>query len=128
MGQQTWQEADLKGGIQAGGNVLGVFIICRTDERGRGFIPYIRTSWGRGFRPMRTYRDRSDRVFRSLDKLVGLIRDDFRYQGEISLFVAGDDGLRRYRTLFPPDAPNEVKGDGRDNAAEGVGPSGLDDG
>lgn len=103
MGQRTWQEADIKGGVQKGGSVLGVFIICRKDDRGSGFIPYIRASWARGFRPLRTYRDRSDRVFRSLDKLVGLIREEFRYSGEISLFVAGDAGLQRYRTLLPTD-------------------------
>ena len=103
MGQRTWQEADIKGGVQKGGSVLGVFIICRKDERGSGFIPYIRANWARGFRPLRTYRDRSDRVFRSLDKLVALVRDEFRYSGEISLFVAGDAGLQRYRTLLPTD-------------------------
>lgn len=103
MGQRTWQEADIKGGVQKGGSVLGVLIICRNDERGSGFIPYIRANWARGFRPLRTYRDRSDRVFRSLDKLVALIREEFRYSGEISLFVTGDAGLRRYRTLLPTD-------------------------
>jgi hypothetical protein len=103
LGQRTWQEADIKGGVQTGGSLLGVFVICRNDERGNGFIPYIRTNWARGFRPLRTYRDRSDRVFRSLDKLVALIREDFGYLGEISLFVAGDAELRRYRTLLPTD-------------------------
>jgi hypothetical protein len=101
LDQRTWQEADIKGGVQNGGSVQAVFIVFRTDERGNGFIPYLRASWSRGFRPLRTYRGRSDRVYRSLDRLVGLIRQEFRYDGEISLFGSGDPGLQRYRTLLP---------------------------
>ncbi len=103
MGQRTWQEGDIKAGVQNGGGLVGVFVVCRENGRGRGFIPYIRTDWARGFRPLRTYRDRSDRVFRSLDKLVALVRDEFGYRGEISLFMAGDAALQRFRTLLPPD-------------------------
>ena len=103
MQHRSWQEADIKAGIRAGGSVGAVFIITRNDERGPGFIAYIRAGWARGFRPLRTFRDRSDRVFRSLDKLVSLLRDEFQYSGEISLFVAGDESLRRFRALLPAD-------------------------
>ena len=105
MQHRSWQEADIKTGSRAGGSVVGVFIIARRDERGQGFVAYIRADWARGFRPLRTFRDRSDRVFRSLDNLVSLIRDEFRYSGEISLFVAADEGLRRFRALLPADQP-----------------------
>jgi hypothetical protein len=100
---RSWQEADIKAGIRAGGSVEGVFIIARNDERGLGYIAYIRAGWARGFRALRTFRDRSDRVFRSLDKLVSLLREEFQYHGEISLFVAGDESLRRFRALLPTD-------------------------
>lgn len=103
MQRRSWQEADIKAGIRAGGSVEGVFVIARNDERGLGYIAYIRAGWARGFRPLRTFRDRSDRVFRSLDKLVNLLRDEFHYSGEISLFVAGDENLRRFRALLPAD-------------------------
>ena len=101
MQHRSWQEADIKIGIRAGGSVVGVFIVARQDERRQGFVAYIRTGWARGFLPLRTFRDRSDRVYRSLDKLVSLIRNEFRYAGEISLFAAGDEGLRRFRALVP---------------------------
>ena len=103
MQHRTWQEADIKAGIRAGGSIVGVFIVARKDGRGKGFVAYIRAGWARGFLPLRTFRDRSDRVFRSLDKLVSLIRDEFRYAGEISLYAAGDEGLRRFRALLPAD-------------------------
>jgi hypothetical protein len=80
-----------------------VFIIARTDERGAGYVAYMRAGWARGFKPLRTFRDKSDRVFRSLDKLVDLLRNEFQYRGEISLFVAGDEDLRRFRGLLPAD-------------------------
>ena len=83
--------------------MVGVFIVARKDGRRQGFVAYIRAGWARGFLPLRTFRDRSDRVYRSLDKLVSLIRDEFRYTGEISLFAAGDEGLRRFRALLPTD-------------------------
>ena len=51
---------------------------------------------------LRTFRDRSDRVFRSLDKLVSLLREEFHYRGEISLFVAGDGKLCAGFALFCP--------------------------
>jgi hypothetical protein len=100
---RSWQEADLKAGIRAGGFIVGVFIVARKDGRRQGFVAYIRAGWTRGFLPLRTFRDRSDRVFRSLDKLVSLLRDEFRYAGEITLFAAGDEGLRRFRALLPAD-------------------------
>jgi hypothetical protein len=100
---QSWQEADIKAGLRDGGAVVGVFVVARAEPRGAGFAAYIRTDWARGFRPLRTFRDRSDRIFRSLDKLVGLLRDDFHYSGEITLFVAGDESLRRFRALLPAD-------------------------
>jgi len=107
---RSWQEADIKAGIRAGGSVVGIFIVARKDERGEGFVAYIRTGWARGFRPLRKFRHKSDRVFRSLDKLVRLIRDEFHYTGEIALYPAGDEGLRRFRALLPSDqAPLETE-------------------
>jgi hypothetical protein len=100
---QSWQEADIKAGLRDGGAVVGVFVVARAEPRRVGFVAYIRADWARGFRPLRTFRDRSDRIFRSLDKLVGLLRDDFHYSGEITLFVAGDESLRRFRALLPTD-------------------------
>ena len=104
---QSWEEADLRAGIRAAGSVVGVFIVARKDERREGFVAYIQTGWARGFRPL---RNRADRVFRSLAKLVRFIREEFRYAGEIVLYSAGDESLRRFRALLPSDqAPLEME-------------------
>ena len=103
MARRTWEEADIKSGLQEGGSVLGVFVICRGEPRGKRWVAYLRTSWTRGFLPLQTFRGRSDRAFSSLDRLVSLLRDDFRYTGEISLFMPGDPELKRFRILLPTD-------------------------
>lgn len=103
MAYKTFQEGDIKAGVRDGGHVRSVFIIARPAERGSGYIPYIRVDWTRGFRPLRTFRDKGDRVYRDLNRLVGLLRVEFAYLGEISLFISGDPELRRFRTLLPTD-------------------------
>jgi hypothetical protein len=113
VSKSSFQEADIRDGVASGGRLSGVFIICRPEERGGGWVLYLRTSWTRGYRPLRTFRDRSDRVFKDLGRLVLLVRNDFCYSDEISLFKAGDEALRRYRSLLPVDladlGPGEEK-------------------
>ena len=89
------------------------------QPRGKRWMAYLRTSWTRGFLPLQTYRGRSDRAFRSLDRLVSFLREDFRYEGEISLFMPGDPGLERFRILLPTDRA-ALDGAGRRPPAEGL--------
>jgi hypothetical protein len=84
---------------------LGVFVICRGRSRGKRWVAYLRTSWTRGFLPLQTFRGRSDRAFSSLDRLVSLLRDDFRYEGEISLFMPGDPGSNGSGFFCPRTVP-----------------------
>ena len=99
--------------------VQAVFVICRAGSRGKRWMAYLRTSWTRGFLPLQTYRGRSDRAFRSLDRLVSFLREDFRYEGEISLFMPGDPGLQRFRILLPTDRA-ALDGAGRRPPADGL--------
>ncbi len=79
--------------------------------RGGGWVLYVRPSWSRGYRPLQTFAYEKDRVFKDLNRLIALVRNDFKYHAEISLFAAGDEALRRYTTLLPADrealAPGE---------------------
>ena len=100
---RNFQEADIKAGVRKSEKVLGVFLITREDDKGSLYVTYLRTSWTRGFLPLRTFRDKADRVYRDLDKLLALLRKDFAYQGEVSIFLAGDAALRRFRALLPTD-------------------------
>ena len=98
------QEGDITSGIADGGRILGIFVVERSLPGGPGYIAYLRTSWKRGFHGLRTYRGKSDRVYRDLDRLVRLIRDEFGYRGPVTLLVAGAPELRRFRALLPEDS------------------------
>lgn len=100
------QEGDIQAGLKDGGQISGSFIVERKSADGPAYVVYFRTSWKRGFHALRTYRDRSDRVYRDLGRLLRLIRDEFKFQGPVTIFVAGDPELRRFRALLPQDSEN----------------------
>lgn len=122
MPNRNFQEADIKAGVRKGQKVLGVFLITREDDKGPLYVTYLRTSWTRGFLPLRTFRDKADRVYRDLDKLLCLLREDFAYPGEVSIFLAGDDALRRFRALLPTDRQALLL-DGAAQSSEGLVPA-----
>jgi hypothetical protein len=97
------EEGEIASGLANGGRILGIFAVERRLPGRPGYVVYLRTTWNRGFHCLKTYRGRSDRVYRDLDRLVRLIRDEFRYGGPITLFVAGASELRRFRALLPQD-------------------------
>ena len=101
MAATSYETADIKAGLARGGRILGIFVVCRRTAEGVGHVAYFRTDFARGFLPLRAFRAKSDRVYKSVDSLLGLIRDDFGYTGEISLFLAGDAALRRFKALLP---------------------------
>jgi hypothetical protein len=102
--EQGLQEGDIQAGLRQGGRILGMFVVERSLPDGAGYVAYFRTSWKRGFQVLRTYRGRSDRLYRDFDRLLRVVRDDFKYTGAITLFVAGDPDLHRFRALLPQDA------------------------
>jgi hypothetical protein len=109
---RRYESADIKAALAAGGRILGIFIVSRPTADGVGHVAYFRTDFGRGFLPLRSFRGKSDRVYKSVDSLLGLIWDDFGYTGEISLFLAGDKALRRFRSLLPAEAGALAQEDG----------------
>jgi hypothetical protein len=98
---RSYESADIKAALAAGGKILGIFIVSRRMADGVGYVAYFRTNFGRGFLPFKSFRGKSERIYKSVDSLLGLIRDDFGYTGEISVFLAGDKALRRFKTLLP---------------------------
>ena len=101
MAARSYESADIKAALAAGGKILGIFIVSRRMADGVGYVAYFRTNFGRGFLPFKSFRGKSERIYKSVDSLLGLIRDDFGYTGEISIFLAGDKALRRFKTLLP---------------------------
>jgi hypothetical protein len=109
---KSYEAVDIKHSLAEGGKILGIFIVSRRTADGVGHVAYFRTDFGRGFLPFRSFRGKSDRVYKSVDSLLGLIRDDFGYMGEISIFLAGDKALRRFKTLLPAERSALAQEDG----------------
>jgi hypothetical protein len=97
------REGDIQARLREGGRIQGIFVIERSAPDGPKYVAYFRTTWKRGFHALQTYRGKSDRIYRDLDRLLRLVRDEFRYTGSVTLFVAGDPDLQRFRALLPQD-------------------------
>ncbi len=108
------EESDLRAGLKDGGQVLGAFIVARSDEE---FVIYMRASWGRGrgFRIIRTWRGASgDRTFKNLQSAWYFVRK-FDFFGRVTVYPVGDVELRQFVGVSPPDleaSPKLVGSDG----------------
>ena len=91
----VFEEADIRSGLKDGGQVLGAFIVARSEEE---FVVYMRCNWirGRGFRIIRSWRGLSgDRTFKHLQSAWGFIRK-FNFLGRVMVYPAGDVELRQF--------------------------------
>jgi hypothetical protein len=103
----VFEEADLRSGLRDGGQVLGAFIVARSEE---DFVIYLRCNWirGRGFRIIRTWRGSSgDRTFKNLQSAWGFVRK-FHFLGRVTIYPAGDPELRQFVGVSPKDLGEPV--------------------
>ena len=104
----VFEEADLRSGLRDGGQVLGAFIVARSEE---DFAIYLRCNWirGRGFRIIRTWRGSSgDRTFKNLQSAWGFVRK-FNFLGRVTIYPAGDPELRQFVGVSPKDLGESVR-------------------
>jgi hypothetical protein len=98
----VFEEADIRSGLKDGGQVLGAFIVARSEDE---FVVYMRCNWirGRGFRIIRSWRGLSgDRTFKHLQSAWGFIRK-FDFLGRVTVYPAGDVELRQFVGVAPQD-------------------------
>jgi hypothetical protein len=98
----AFEEADLRSGLKDGGQVLGAFIVARSEE---DFAIYLRCNWirGRGFRIIRSWHGSSgDRTFKNLQSAWGFVRK-FNFLGRVTIYPAGDPELRQFVGVSPDD-------------------------
>ncbi|MCK8786572.1 hypothetical protein M0638_19540 [Roseomonas sp. NAR14] len=119
MGGKGLQEADLREGLREGGKVLGWLVVARGDGPDVEYAIYIRPSWTRGYRILRTWRDKEDRTFRSLDKLFKL-PSAFNYHAPITVYPQGCPELHKFRGVLARDGgvPASDGPDGTDGEAD----------
>lgn len=90
------QECEIQEGLREGGRVAGFFVVDRSNGGAPEFVGYLRGTWTREFHILRTFRDKSDRVYRDLSRLVHLARFEFGYTAPIIVYAAGAPELRRF--------------------------------
>ena len=90
------QECEIQEGLREGGRVTGFFVVDRSNGGAPEFVGYLRGTWTREFHILRTFRDKSDRVYRDLSRLVHLARFEFGYTAPIIVYAAGAPELRRF--------------------------------
>jgi hypothetical protein len=82
--------------LRRGGVVAGALVVERGAAGMREYVAYLHVSWERGWRVLRTYRDKEDRTYRDLDRLLQHVRDDLGYEGSISLLRSESPELGRF--------------------------------
>ena len=105
------QEGEIKQAVRGGGYLRDVLIVCKGDGSDHEYLAYFRPSWRRELMPLRTWQDRSDRMYRNINRLLVLIRDDFAFDGVVPVYMAGDPELARYKALAKEDRLAASAGD-----------------
>jgi hypothetical protein len=96
-------DGEARAAIANGGRIEKVIVIAMRDAHGRGraeFVPYLATSWRRGYVAIGLWSGQGARSWRDLTRLVGFFRDEFQFKGAICVHEADDPKLRSLRTLF----------------------------
>lgn len=97
----TIQQTEVRSGLIKGGRLRSVVVITTEDQDGPVHHPFLHPSWRDGYARLATWKGRSERKYRDLDRLVRLFRGEFSYDGRIILYRAGDAALRRLPGLEP---------------------------
>ena len=98
------QEAEIRDGLANGGYLRGLFVVERPGAAGErsDYVVYIRPSWTRGYRILRTWRDRSDRVFRDFNRLLHTVRG-LGHNASVTVYKIGCPELARFRGVLARD-------------------------
>lgn len=90
------READIQSGLAGNGRITGLFVVDRSAAGDLEFVCYVRGSWSRHYQILRKYRDRGDRTYRDLARLIHLARHDFGFSAPIVTYEAGMPELRHF--------------------------------
>lgn len=90
------QEAELRIGFREGGHLRGFLVVVRSSGEATEYAVYVNPSWSRGYRILRTWRDKADRTFRSLDSLFHL-PTVLGWNAPVTIYPGGSSELRRFR-------------------------------
>lgn len=103
------EECEIRSFLADRGSITKVFVTAEPAAGGPLYRIYIWSSWSRHFRPLRSWGDRSDRVYRDLGRAVVRMRD-LGYRGAVTFYEADDPVLSRYHGLVASERPKRPPG------------------
>lgn len=101
---QAITNAEIMRGLAEGGYIRG--IIIEAQDRGSrtpAYAVYVLATWRPGYSLFNIAFPHRPRLFRDLDRLMELIRFEFRFQGSVSVRLAGDMVGQKIGRLRPAD-------------------------
>lgn len=95
------QEAEIREQLRQGGHIRSLLVVERPALEGErpDYVVYMRPSWTRGYRILRTWRNKSDRTFRDFDRLLHTVRD-LGYAGPVTVYRFDCPDLARFRGVL----------------------------
>lgn len=104
---QAITNAEIMRGLAEGGYIRGITVEAQNRaSRTPFYAVYVLTTWRPGYSLFNIAFPHRPRFFRDLDRLMELIRFEFRFEGEVSIRLAGDrvgQKIGRLRSV-PPSA------------------------
>jgi len=90
-GMPSITHADVLEGIAAGGYIRGIMVEAQEpDNRATRYALYILTSWQQGYHVFHIAWPSRPRLFKDLDRLMEMLRFEFRFRGVVSVRLAGE--------------------------------------
>ena len=90
------QHSEVADHIEQGGCLRGVVLEAQDDGPTPSYAAYLLSSWRRGYSVLHLESSTRPRLFRSLDRLLALVRVEYAFRGTIALCLASE----------PPPRPN----------------------
>lgn len=92
--------AEIVEGIAAGGYIRGVMVEAQEpDSRAPWYALYVLTSWRKGYSVFHIAYPARPRLFRDLDRLMEMLRFEFRFRGAVSVRLAGEQVAQKSAKL-----------------------------
>jgi hypothetical protein len=88
------QEAEIQDHLRDDERIVGMVVVERSGRAGTEFAPYLATTWRHGYCILRTAKNRSDRTYKDLNRLIQFARE-CGYVGSVTVYAAGAEELRQ---------------------------------
>jgi hypothetical protein len=106
----TISHAEIVQGIADGGYIRGVMVEAQEPEnRPPRYAVYILTTWRTGYRVFHIAYPARPRLFKDLDRLMEMLRFEFRFRGVVGVRLAGEQIAQR-SARFHSTKPNPSGG------------------